>query len=207
MDDTRSERQATLSAVVEIIQKERGVTWPATNELRAECEDVLERCVFDRETALAVLRGDQELDDDPWGQCPCCDCDTYFRMRVALERTRNDTQLPAPITLFVCESCHHIEIRGRTTVNDGAWWTDGTRFRARPDDDSHPYRGRAADGDDDEDEAHDDDDADDHADDAKAADAEPAGEWTERRVCPDGACIGLIGANGTCKVCGRAADA
>jgi hypothetical protein len=27
-----------------------------------------------------------------------------------------------------------------------------------------------------------------------------------RRLCPDGACIGLIGADGRCKVCGRAAS-
>jgi len=27
-----------------------------------------------------------------------------------------------------------------------------------------------------------------------------------RRLCPDGACIGLIGPDGRCKVCGRAAD-
>jgi hypothetical protein len=27
-----------------------------------------------------------------------------------------------------------------------------------------------------------------------------------RRLCPDGACIGLIGADGRCNECGRAAD-
>jgi len=31
------------------------------------------------------------------------------------------------------------------------------------------------------------------------------GEWDERQLCADGACIGLIGPSGTCKVCGRAA--
>ena len=30
-------------------------------------------------------------------------------------------------------------------------------------------------------------------------------DWTERALCPDGACTGVIGADGTCKVCGRAA--
>ncbi len=30
-------------------------------------------------------------------------------------------------------------------------------------------------------------------------------EWGTRRLCPDGNCIGLIGADGHCKVCGRAA--
>jgi len=31
------------------------------------------------------------------------------------------------------------------------------------------------------------------------------GEWDERQLCADGSCIGLIGPDGTCKVCGRAA--
>ena len=29
-------------------------------------------------------------------------------------------------------------------------------------------------------------------------------EWEERSLCPDGACIGVIGDDGNCKVCGRA---
>ena len=28
----------------------------------------------------------------------------------------------------------------------------------------------------------------------------------ERQLCPDGACIGVIGADGKCNVCGRSAD-
>jgi hypothetical protein len=31
-------------------------------------------------------------------------------------------------------------------------------------------------------------------------------EWDERQVCPDGACIGVIGKDGRCSVCGRAAS-
>lgn len=31
-------------------------------------------------------------------------------------------------------------------------------------------------------------------------------EWDRREVCPDGSCIGVIGADGLCKVCGRAAQ-
>jgi len=30
-------------------------------------------------------------------------------------------------------------------------------------------------------------------------------EWAHREVCPDGGCVGVIGPDGTCKVCGRAA--
>jgi hypothetical protein len=30
-------------------------------------------------------------------------------------------------------------------------------------------------------------------------------EWDHREVCADGACIGVIGDDGLCKVCGRAA--
>ena len=33
-----------------------------------------------------------------------------------------------------------------------------------------------------------------------------AKDWVERQLCSDGACIGVIGADGTCRVCGRAAD-
>ena len=29
-------------------------------------------------------------------------------------------------------------------------------------------------------------------------------DWDRREVCPDGACIGVIGDDGMCKVCGRA---
>jgi hypothetical protein len=31
------------------------------------------------------------------------------------------------------------------------------------------------------------------------------GEWDHRQLCPDGGCVGVIGPDGTCKVCGRAA--
>jgi len=31
-------------------------------------------------------------------------------------------------------------------------------------------------------------------------------EWDMREVCPDGACVGVIGPDGLCKVCGRAAQ-
>ena len=30
-------------------------------------------------------------------------------------------------------------------------------------------------------------------------------EWDDRLLCPDGACVGVIGGDGTCKVCGRVA--
>jgi hypothetical protein len=32
------------------------------------------------------------------------------------------------------------------------------------------------------------------------------GDWDLRQLCPDGACVGVIGADGLCKVCGRAAQ-
>jgi hypothetical protein len=31
------------------------------------------------------------------------------------------------------------------------------------------------------------------------------GQWDQRQLCPDGSCIGVIGDNGQCKVCGRVA--
>jgi hypothetical protein len=32
------------------------------------------------------------------------------------------------------------------------------------------------------------------------------GDWDRRQLCSDGACIGVIGSDGLCKVCGRAAQ-
>jgi hypothetical protein len=28
-------------------------------------------------------------------------------------------------------------------------------------------------------------------------------DWTRRRLCPDGACVGVIGSDGACRVCGK----
>jgi hypothetical protein len=66
------------------------------------------------------------------------------------------------------------------------------------------------DGDDDDDDDEDDDDGDD-SDDGDADEAgiqrtaAPVKEWQRRRLCPDGGCIGVIGADGTCPVCGKVA--
>ena len=32
-----------------------------------------------------------------------------------------------------------------------------------------------------------------------------SGGWDQRELCPDGACVGVIGDDGLCKTCGRAA--
>jgi hypothetical protein len=50
-----------------------------------------------------------------------------------------------------------------------------------------------------------DDDDDDAEDDDE--DDEDSDEDEERTLCPDGACVGVIGADGRCKVCGREAQA
>jgi hypothetical protein len=61
----------------------------------------------------------------------------------------------------------------------------------------------------------DDDDGDEDDDDADEAFPDPitpsapavigGGEWNRRQLCSDGACIGVIGNDGKCKVCGRPA--
>ena len=38
-----------------------------------------------------------------------------------------------------------------------------------------------------------------------AAGGEGGDEWDQRQLCPDGACVGVIGDDGTCTVCGRSA--
>lgn len=56
----------------------------------------------------------------------------------------------------------------------------------------------------DEDDEEDDDEYEDDEDEAEDS-GEPSEEWDDRKLCPDGACVGLIGPDGTCNVCGRSA--
>ena len=58
---------------------------------------------------------------------------------------------------------------------------------------------------DDLDEDEDNEDSEDEAADAEPAAAAGGEEWEERKLCPDEACIGVIGDGGTCKVCGKRA--
>lgn len=69
------------------------------------------------------------------------------------------------------------------------------------DDDDEDADDESEDGDADEE---DEDEADDDAQDGVIS-ASAGGEWTDRKLCPDGGCVGVIGDNGTCKVCGRSA--
>jgi hypothetical protein len=191
--DGRDERKKLLEAVTEIVQRERDA-YPRTQALTDEVQDVLERCLFDREAALAVLRGEVELDDDPWSRCPSCDCDTYFRMRSDIVETRGGPGwYPlGPFAVFVCEGCQHTEMRALATIEEGQWWTDAIRVRARPPEVGHPFRGDV-------------EPVDDGSSAPKADDSQPI-VWSDRNVCPDGACIGIIGEGGKCNVCGRAAE-
>jgi len=67
----------------------------------------------------------------------------------------------------------------------------------------------AADDEDNNDENDEDDDEyeddEEEADDEEADEAAASPEWEQRKLCPDDACIGVIGDNGMCKVCGRSA--
>jgi hypothetical protein len=192
----REARNAVLELVVKTIRDERGTPWSEMTPLRLECEGALSRTLFDRDAALAILRGDELEDDDPWDRCPYCDCDTYFRSSVGMTaRDEEGTEIALPLTTFVCEACHHTEFRARANVERGMWWTEGTRIRAQPLEAGHPYRGDDVVVDD----ADDDDEADEEADEL-ATDT----VWIERRTCSDGACIGLLDADDRCKVCGRA---
>ena len=58
--------------------------------------------------------------------------------------------------------------------------------------------------DEDEDEGEDEDE-DEELENDEAQDEAPAeqGEWNERKLCDDGACVGVIGPDGTCTVCGK----
>jgi hypothetical protein len=64
-------------------------------------------------------------------------------------------------------------------------------------------------GEDPGDEHGDEDDGDEDAGDDVAADSpDPgAGGWDDRQLCPDGSCVGVIGDDGQCTVCGKSATA
>ena len=194
-----------LAAIIEIVKRERDI-YPSTPALLAECEDVLERSLFDREAALAVLRGEHDLDDDPWTRCPQCECDTYFRLRVEVGESRTGGNLVplGPLLMLVCEACQHTAVRPRASVDDGLWWERGVRARARPEDVVHPYRDVGASEDEEPDDEEAGEEAGEEADETEEPVAEKPVEWSERKVCPDGACIGVIGDDGHCKVCKRA---
>ena len=53
----------------------------------------------------------------------------------------------------------------------------------------------------------DEDDAEDEGDEHEGGEdvehAEQPADWTERKLCDDGACVGVIGSNGKCTVCGK----
>jgi len=59
----------------------------------------------------------------------------------------------------------------------------------------------------DDDEAYDDDDDEGEDDDDEALDDDPADDpaWDDRKLCSDGGCTGVIGDDGRCRVCGKAA--
>ena len=40
----------------------------------------------------------------------------------------------------------------------------------------------------------------------EAAEGDGDDDWSNRRLCPDGNCIGVIGPDGKCKECGRPAE-
>jgi hypothetical protein len=73
------------------------------------------------------------------------------------------------------------------------------------DDDDDADDDGGADGDDDDDEDEDDEDEGDEDDGVIGASAVEPGEWGKRTLCPDGGCVGVIGVDGKCKACGRAA--
>jgi hypothetical protein len=60
-------------------------------------------------------------------------------------------------------------------------------------------------GDDDDDDDDDDEDADEGDEDDGVIGASADPDWGKRTLCPDGGCVGVIGVDGKCKACGRAA--
>jgi hypothetical protein len=86
------------------------------------------------------------------------------------------------------------KVCGRAAPN---WGDERKRGLIDPEDEADDE-----DDDDLEDGEYEDDDAEDE-DEALPAAADP--DWEQRKLCPDDACIGVIGPDGTCKVCGKRA--
>ena len=61
-------------------------------------------------------------------------------------------------------------------------------------------RGLQNEPDDDDDEDADDDE---HEGDEAVENVDQPADWNERKLCDDGACVGVIGADGKCTVCGK----
>ena len=89
---------------------------------------------------------------------------------------------------------------------------DNERERGMVVDGADPSADPAGDEDEDDDFEDGDEDGDEEGDEeGDDAEALAAGtpveehEWSQRKLCPDGACVGVIGANGLCTVCGKSA--
>ena len=74
-------------------------------------------------------------------------------------------------------------------------WGDERMRGLQPDPDEDVDADEEPDDDDPDDELEDDDEA--------VAGADDDGDWTERKLCDDGACTGVITSSGVCSVCGK----
>ena len=116
-----------------------------------------------------------------------------------------------------CKVCGHVAPNWGDERNRGLLDPpDGDDDDEDDDDDHEDREGVAADGEGDDDgddddgdddgDGDDDDDGDDGDDEPDDDRAGPRGVWSGRALCPDGGCVGVIGADGRCKVCGRWAN-
>lgn len=100
----------------------------------------------------------------------------------------------------LCKVC------GRAAANWGDERNRGLTPLPPPDPSETDAHGLGGDlDDDDEDDDLDDEDQevnDDNDDAPELADKPEDGDWQERKLCADDTCIGVIGADGRCKVCG-----
>ena len=113
-------------------------------------------------------------------------------------------------------TCNVCGKRGRaagvaaTTAADSGGAKRGDEATDFDEDDEYYYEDDDSDGDSDEDDDDDDDDEGDADVDedgvASVSAGAGGGAWTERKLCTDGGCIGVIGDNGVCKVCGKPAS-
>jgi hypothetical protein len=105
-----------------------------------------------------------------------------------------------------CKVCGKAAVAGEDEEDDeedDEDLDDGEGDEAAADEDEDGDEESLAASEDEEDDGDDGDDGDDDDDDAAASAGD--GDLDDRKLCPDGACIGVIGADGRCKVCGKEA--
>jgi hypothetical protein len=107
-----------------------------------------------------------------------------------------------------CKTCGRAAANWGDERKRGLLETADSESALDEDEDDEDEDGEDGEDEDGEDEDDDEDEGEDEGDDEEGVIDASAGEppeWGQRTLCPDGSCVGVIGSDGKCKACGRAA--